>query len=288
MKKIIPFLVFMALVSCNKVDENSCIRVDDSVITAYFDTDDESIMNSWAVQTRTPYVGTPQDSRTRERIRHVYDIVMSYAAAYRPVNGRVMDMLFPSWRKEGIALCMIVGCPLQYDAFSATSPDGKETFILNLASLAGYGVDDETLIASLENIFAHEFTHIIMKNRGLGKPEAGDYLSSLNNLTYHEGFAHLLSHDGANIRDVDWKAIREEHFEPCRIMLENAMAEEDPEQQSVYIRKAGTGYYYDKFAAISSMLYLSKIYEKKGVRGLKRELRRGPDKICKRIVRSKK
>ncbi|MCQ2182605.1 MAG: hypothetical protein MJY89_04275 [Bacteroidales bacterium] len=287
MKKFIPILAILALFSCKKTGENDFVTVDDSVITAYLDGDFASIRESWTVQTKTPYSAPPENAAARSAVQHTRELVQSVASGFHPANGKALDKLFPGWRKDGIKIFLIVGCPVRYDAFTADSPEGESVLVLNLPALVNYGVDDETLQGSLEELFSHEFIHIIMKNRGYGESRSTDYLSTLDQIAYNEGFAHLLSYRSESMKHIEWKAERAESFENCRTMLKDALLEEDPEQQSIYIRKADTGYYYDRFAAVSSMLYLSRIYDRKGIKGLKRELERGPKNICKRIVRSR-
>lgn len=288
MKKFIPLLVVLIITACGESPKSRCIIADDSVVSAYLAGDIDAVRESWAVQSMPPFSLPPEDDATKSAVDSTRNLVMAFAKDFLPANAFAMDKLFKGWRRKGIRVSLIVGCPQQYATFTAVSPDGTNTFVINILSLANYGIGDEVLSDNLRDIFNHEFIHILMKERGLGAARGEDYLSTLDSIAYNEGFAHLLSHESRNIRKVDWKAERTEHFDPCRNQLAEAMEEEDPEIQSLNILKSDTGYYYDRFAAASSMLYLSRIYDRKGVRGLKRELSRGPKNICRRISRSKK
>ena len=107
----------------------------------------------------------------------------------------------------------------------------------------------------VNNLLSHELIHVIINE----KYPSGDfsYLETLDYISFHEGFAHLLSYK-EGIEHYMPNDIYKTRFMDAKEKLVLAINETSPESQELCLRESNTGDYWDKFGAISSMLYLMK------------------------------
>jgi len=271
--------------SCSRNSNN--IVVDDTIVKSYLSGDTSDYSSAWYFDRRGPMVKTAQDSSTFEIINKTYNVVLSMLKDYTPVNRAAIDTLFPNWREISIHISLVAGMPSPYDAITAESDEGVSTIVLDIPQLASYGMDDESLAESMRQLVTHESVHIYVKELGCDcATKDYDYRSSLDFIAYNEGYAHLLSYHEGELYEVDWDSLRYERFGFSRDRMLKALEAVTSEEEKAFITEAQTGMYYDKFGCISSMLYLSRIYQREGLSGLKRELDRGAEGMSARICDS--
>ena len=100
--------------------------------------------------------------------------------------------------------------------------------------------------------------------------ESPNYLTKLDAITFHEGFAHLVSYQATEIAHVNWHSEQlNEVYSTCKERMRSALAETDVKKQEQFLNDATCGAYYEKFACMCGMLYLAGQWEAKGLSGLK-------------------
>ena len=220
------------------------------------------------------FVLPPDDDNVREDVKRLRDAFYSVIEDFEPLNRPIWDSLFPSWEDKKANIDLIVGFPEPYDAVNTHSPDGKSHLVFDLCCWRGYLTlpDTEKLIL---NVVTHELTHYLI---GCYYPEADmaleskDYLEKLDAYTFHEGFAHLISYNASDIDKTDWHSENlESVYTTAKEKMNLALREKDREKQKKFLYDAICGKYYDKFACMCGMLYLARVWEKRGTAGLKEE-----------------
>ena len=188
-----------------------------------------------------------------------------------PVDRPIWDALFPDWQTLQPTLDLIVGFPAPYDAITARAPDGQAHLIFDLVQWRDHAAL-ENLDAVIRDLLTHEITHLLIGHRYPevdAALESKDYRTRLDAYTFHEGFAHILSYQAAEIDRVD-------RYTPqltgaaaaSRAKLHRALATTDPDRQKQFLEEAVCGPYYEKFACMCGMLYLAGQWETHGIDGL--------------------
>lgn len=169
---------------------------------------------------------------------------------------------------------LIVGFPEPYDSVNTLSPDGTTHLVFDLVCWRKYlsfpGIEE-----NIRNVLTHEFTHCLISYYNREADEAlrsSSYAGKLDGYTFNEGFAHLISYRSMDIDRVDWHSKElEEVYASSKKRMREALAETDSEKQKKLLYDAICGRYYEKYACMCGMLYLSRVWEKDGSAGLRRE-----------------
>lgn len=257
------------------------MRIDSTIVEAYISGANLcEYKNEWFFSGSTLdvdlgkniFVLPPDDDSTRESVREMEQRFRRVTENFEPVNRSVWDALFPGWQEKQAIVDLIVGFPEPYDAVTVKSADGKTHLIFDLICWNKYG-SMTNLNDVIRNVLTHEFTHFLI---GCYYPEAdaalesADYLTKLDAYTFHEGFAHLISFNCAQIDDVDWHSAQlEDVYSSCKEKMRTALAETNPEKQAQFLYDAICGNFYEKYACMCGMLYLANQWEAKGIDGLK-------------------
>lgn len=214
----------------------------------------------------------PNDSHTKASVSKLENRIRSFAKAFVPVNQAIWDALFPDWENIEAQIDLIVGFPEPYDAVTDYATNGQVHIIFDLIHWLDYA-DGDDLDKTIRNLLTHEITHLFIGKYRVGIDDAlqsEDYITRMDAVTFHEGFAHLISYETEEIDSVDWhSASLEKAYANGKEKMHKALSETDPEKQEKCLYDAACGNYYDKYACMCGMLYLAGCWEKNGIDGLK-------------------
>ena len=152
---------------------------------------------------------------------------------------------------------LVVGVPTMYDAM-VREHDGVFYIVFNLISYADYVKSGHDLNEIITNFLTHELVHLMIYQKY--PVEEFNYIEYLDYISFHEGFAHLLSYKDniVHYQLVDAYKVR---FDIAQKKLIVAINETDTTLRNKYKSEINTGSYWDKIGAISSMLFLMKHIE---------------------------
>ena len=212
-------------------------------------------------------------SDEKEKAAEVYRVLLETAETFQPLNREVWDALFPSWVEalEHVQADLIIGFPQPYDAV-AMRRDGAYHMVFDLLCWTGY-LGKTDMNAAARNLLTHELCHALIGqtvDRIDADLERGTYVDRLDAVTFHEGFAHLVSYNGKELDEADWEEAKlREVREASRKTLREALSAKDDAEREVYLSRADCGGYYEKFACMAGMLYLAELWKQGGTAALK-------------------
>lgn len=221
----------------------------------------------------------PSDQKeAREQASRVYTSLLSVLQSFSVPGSPAMELydgLFPHWQEtlKNVSVDLIVGLPHPHDAVVCSDPSGKLHILLDVVRwiyMLGYDLE-----GNARGILAHEFFHVLLRERWPEEAEFSDYLSSLDRITFHEGFAHMVQL--CAMYTVDWHSekLTQVRADSCAKLV-RALAETDPEAQKAYLYEADRGGWYSKYAAMAGMLFLAHRWEEGGISALRTILDAGP------------
>ncbi len=215
----------------------------------------------------------PDDDEKRENSRILRDKFYHTAENFRPFNKDIWDTLFPYWEDNDAVVDLIVGFPSPYDSVNTKDRNGKSHLVFDLILWQNYLAYPE-IDRNIRGVMTHELTHHLIgtiypqADRAM---ESGNYMDKLDAYAFHEGFAHLISYSN-DIRDVDWNSDKlKSVYAKAEKRMEDALEERNPQRQKELLYDAICGPYYDKYACMCGMIYLSHVWEKEGLEGLKKQ-----------------
>lgn len=220
----------------------------------------------------------PNQEETREQASRVYTSLLSVLQSFSAPGSSAMELyngLFPHWPEtlNRVSVDLIAGLPHPHDAVVCPDPDGKLHILLDVVRwtyMLGYDLE-----GNARGILAHELFHVLLRECWPEEAESSDYLSRLDRITFHEGFAHMVQL--CAMRTVDWHSEKLTQVRAdSRAKLAQALAETDPEKQKSYLSEADRGGWYSKYAAMAGMLYLADRWEEGGMPALRAILETGP------------
>lgn len=257
------------------------MRINSSIVQAYVSGEDMSkYQKEWFFSSsvldvdigKNIFTLPPDDDSIRESVKEIEHRFYKAVENFNPVNRAILDMLFPNMEKIQPVIDLIVGFPEPYDAVTVKAPDGQIHLVFDLICWRVYAAMTD-LNEIIRNMLTHEITHLLI---GTYYPEvdaaleSSDYLTKLDAHTFHEGFAHLISYQATEIDTVDWHSEKLEQVGlVCRSKMREALDEKDRKKQEQLLYDGICGSYYDKFACMCGMLYLSHQWELNGIEGLK-------------------
>lgn len=228
----------------------------------------------------------PADKEVREKAGQVYEALLSVIRDFPSPHfaaAALYDGLFPRWREtlENVSVDLIAGLPHPHDAVVCTDPEGKLHILLDVVRwiyMLGYNLE-----GNARGILAHELFHVLLLERWPGEEEKSDYLTALDHITFHEGFAHMVQL--CAMGPVDWHSEKLTQVKAdSRARLALALAETDPEQQALYRREANQGNWYGKYGAMAGMFYLAGQWEQGGIAALRAAVEAGPDGFARKCL----
>lgn len=235
---------------------------------------------AWFFQGDRPFTEPSYSVGEREMVEEVYRTLLPAAETFQPLNQNVWDALFPGWpgTLEEACVDLVIGFPRPYDAMAMRDGAGAYHIILDLLCWTVYlGKADLRSIA--RNLLTHELCHMLIGQTVAGIDDdlnGGAYPDMLDAVTFHEGFAHLVSYGGKELRETDWTApeLRQVR-ETSRRKLQKALAAEDAAEEAAYLSQANCGKYYEKFACMAGMLYLAEQWRQGGTAALANRFQAG-------------
>jgi len=236
------------------------MNIDSSIIDQYLAKKPSSYYsNHWVfdqIEPRKNVFTPPDESRAIEveNCRQYFvDIYSNFIFLNNDLVHGIFDHIPQALKKANILLT--VGMPAVYDAM-VREYQGKIYMIFDLINFANYGAKGANLPDLISALLSHELVHVLINEKY--PPEEFNYIEHLNYISFHEGFAHLLSYkeDITNYRPD--KAEYKARFENAKEKLLTALNEKDPIAREKYQIEVNTGSYWDKFGAIASKLYLMK------------------------------
>lgn len=229
----------------------------------------------------------PGDEETRAKAGEVYAALLSVLRDFPSPDlaaAQFYDGLFPRWREtlETVSVDLIAGLPHPHDAVVCMDPAGKLHILLDVVRwiyLLGYGLE-----RNARSILAHELFHVLLRECWPEDGERSGYLPALDDITFHEGFAHMVQL--CALGPVDWHS--EKHVQvraDSRAKLALALAETAPEQQAAFLQDANRGSWYGKYAAMAGMFWLAEQWERGGLPALRSALEAGPAGFAQKVCR---
>lgn len=215
----------------------------------------------------------------RKKVEEVYRILLEAVGKFQPLNKDVWDVLFPGWPEalEHVQADLVIGFPQPYDAV-AMRHGGTYHMVFDLLCWTGYlGKGDLNAVA--RNLLTHEMCHVLIGQTVSGIDadlDNGAYVDMLDALTFHEGFAHLVSYEEKELGETDWDAPKlYEVWERSRKALREALRAADETEQADCLDRAARGKYYEKFACMAGMLYLAHLWRQGGISALQKCFKAG-------------
>lgn len=235
------------------------MRVDTSIVAPYLDCAEVSAFSGhWVYRRIVPgFTGfAPLPPAWQPKMRAHYAQVLEVVDAFVPWNEALLRALFPDVTEtlRDTKLLFTVDLPPIFDAF-AMREAGEDYIITDLTYLHDCVRKGKDLTRLLHGMLTHELVHVLINRRyyqdRLAYEEYFDYVA------FQEGFAHVLA------MQPDVQAFRPDethraHFQATQATLRAALQETDEDLRVEYTKRANAGPYWQKFAAISAMLYLSR------------------------------
>jgi len=237
------------------------MKIDASIVESYLNNKPEHTYSNHIVydliEPGKNVFMAPDYSRIHE-VRECYE---KFSKAIEDFSFRNSDLIAEIFGDITSALAktniiLTVGMPPIYDAMVRDYEDDLFVIfdLMNCVNYLSQGID---LSKMLNGLLTHELIHILIFESYPSEDDL-DYIDYLNYITFHEGFAHLLSYvEDILLYQPDDK-IYKERFKKAKVKLATALTELDPKLQQKYRLEANTGSYWDKFGSIASKLYLMK------------------------------
>lgn len=221
----------------------------------------------------------PDQEEAREQAGRAYTSLLSVLQSFSAPGSSAMELydgLFPHWQEtlKNVSVDLIAGLPHPHDAVVCSNPSGELHILLDVVRwtyMLGYDLE-----GNARGILAHELFHVLLRERWSEATDSSDYLSALDHITFHEGFAHMVQL--CAMRTVDWHSEKLTRVRAdSRAKLTRALAETDPEKQKTYLYEADRGGWYNKYAAMAGMLFLAGRWEEGGMPALQTILDTGSE-----------
>ena len=230
------------------------MKIDTSIVLGYFDNESE-YKNHWLfsnILNDGSYAFEQPSYVNYKKVIDLYLKTLDCLKNFQPNNIQLFEELFPNYQNilQDCNVVIAVGCPAPYDAMTRDY-NGETYIIFDLIRLLAY---DENIDSAIITLITHELVHLCIKNDY--DLNSDDYETTLKNTVFDEGFAHLLSF-GFDIREYDFSKLVAIHYKPSLSKYQNALSEQHLATREIYLQEADSGDFYNKFAAISGMLYLA-------------------------------
>lgn len=219
-------------------------------------------------------------SEMKEKVRKVLQIISEVLKNFRPFNQEIWDSLFPDWQQTaaGVTVDLIVGFPRPYDAIVKYDSAGNAHVIFDLCCWSSY-LEKYNIEKLARGLLTHEIFHVLTMDRYpelKEDSEEREYQTALDKVTFNEGFAHLVSFGNDEISVVDWHSeIICNVWKHSLMQMKQALKCEDRAEQKQYLFAGQCGSYYEKFACMAGMIYLGRVWEQDGVKGLGKIMEQG-------------
>ncbi len=231
------------------------MKIDTSIILGYFDKESD-YKNHWLfnnILNDGSYTFEQPSYVNYKKVVDLYFKTLDCLKNFIPNNIHLFEKLFPNYKNilDNCNVIIAVGCPSPYDAM--TRDYNGETFIIfDLLQFLAY--DEKNINSTITTLITHELVHLCINKDYDLKSE--NYETILKNTVFDEGFAHLLSF-GFDITKYDFTKLIEVHYKPSLSKYQKSLSEKHYNSQEIYLQDADTGDFYNKFAAISGMLFLA-------------------------------
>ena len=265
------------------------IIVTDKLIMEYLQGKDlNDFAQEWFFSVARPFTRPAADPQTKEKVKKQYSCIQNQGGVFHPLNKSSLDILFPGWQEEVVLVDLIVGFPAPYDAVAETAPDGKVHIVLDVVQFAAYDLTEEQSEAAIRNLLTHELVHVLMEKRFPGLADGFgslEYTRIMDALVFNEGIAHLLSYKSRELDEIDWTDSKlQDIYVRSKQQLKAALSESNKDLQTKRLEEAVTGPYFEKYGAMSGMLYFAEKWKSNGIFGLEQELETGVDHFTNRIL----
>ena len=255
------------------------MKIDDSIVRAYLAGKPHlEYSNHWVYHSVTDgmYMFTEPPAARFDDVNYCYQQFLEICSNFTVRNANLAHEIFGEAiaAMKNVQILLTVGIPQPYDAMMRIH-EGQQYAIFDITNFCEYAANGDDIDDTISNILTHELIHVFINEKYPG--ENFSYAEKLDYIAFHEGFAHLLPYK-EDIAQYQPDEAYEKRFETARIKLVAALGETESAAQEQFLREANSGAYWDKFAAISSMLYLMKhagclkrIYEA-GYRGFAKQV----------------
>lgn len=268
------------------------MKIADKIVRDYIQGKDvSSHQDAWFYQAPGMHFTAPAGTgEHRKLVEMVYGEIRQAVEGFVPCNRPVWDALFPQWQDilKRVTVNLVVGLPEPCDAVVLRNSEGIPSVVLDLGQWTPY-LKAAKLSDLVQNLLTHELCHVCISD-GVAciddDLEGSAYGAALDAMTFHEGFAHLVSYQSMEIGAVAWKESKiQDVAAKSRARMRAALRETDPEAQERYRREAIFGRYYEKFACMCGMIYLAECWLRGGIPALLEEYRKGYHGFADRSLR---
>ena len=235
------------------------MKIDDSIIKAYLKKKPSAEYKNHWIYSSVVSGETLFEEPSLERIREVEDCHNKLLRLYDDFtlrNANMMHKVFQDVRAmlENANILHTVGLPWPYVALMRNHKC-DDYIIFDLIHFCNNALKGADIVDMTSNLLSHELVHVFINARY--RQSELSYVETLDFISFHEGFAHLLSYkdDIENYMPGDEYKAR---FNTAKAKLARALNEKDSVLQKQYLLESNTGDYWGKFAAASSMIYLMK------------------------------
>ena len=238
------------------------MKIEDSIVKAYLEKKPSSeYSNHWIfsnvisdtnVFIEPPFERTTEVENCQKQLVKLYDNFILR-------NENLIHNVFHDAPAivENANILHTVGLPWPYTALMRTHKD-VDYIVFDLIHFSDGILKGTDISAMVSNLLSHELIHVIINaNYRHSYKQDYSYREMLDFISFHEGFAHLLSYK-ENIENYQPDDKYKARFFEAKGKLALALSEKNSALQKQYLLESNTGEYWSKFAAASSMIYLMK------------------------------
>lgn len=235
------------------------MKIEDSIIKAYLDKKPSSeYSNHWIFYNiiSEAHMFTEPCLKRAAEVKNCHGQLLKIYDNFTFRNADLVRKIFPDAPLilDNANVLHTVGLPWPYAALMRTHK-GLDYIVFDLIHFSDNILKGTNISDMVSNLLSHELIHVLINAKYRGNSDFS-YLDTIDFIAFHEGFAHLLSYE-ENIENCQPDKY-EARFALAKERLALALSETDPALQKQYLLESNTGDYWDKFAAISSMIYLMK------------------------------
>ncbi len=197
-----------------------------------------------------------------DRLSALQEVVSDLNKNGAPLLDAVFEGLVGKKRLQ-VNVVALAGVPAPYDAWCSRL-DGADTVFVNLSLWETNRIREKG-----RPLLIHEITHFLL--RQLNQPDPHTPLERLQDITFNEGLAHFTGRPGNPLSILNThkaeRQVAEKALANAITVLSSGGA--SSKEAEVLLRRANTGSYWDKFAAIAGMFQVADIYRDKGTAGVR-------------------
>lgn len=233
--------------------------IDDHMVIQFLNGDHENeFRNHWLFHNieKDTYLFDSPDRDKHEIVSEMLLQLKSGLENFNPLNSNLFSALYPEWKTimNDVNVLLVIGCPKPYDAM-VMEYNGMLYMVFDLIRFSEYQESGYDINMLIRQLVTHEASHVCLHGK-YPSSASNRFIDQLKYIVFDEGFAHLLAFKD-NVESYDFSTIIEANYNTAYMKLKESMREEEIHKQSALLLQSNSGYYWDKFAAISGKLFLA-------------------------------